>query len=270
MLDVFWVLFLFIYIGKIHKKEFAFLNEIVIFKDIFNKPCIFTKVNAGDPEKAKELALKNFIISLNLLKLYFPYFYPVLKGNTFCGKQELLLYNETHQSSHFNMKHIGKINFSQKVDLNFYNYMIKEGINNLKKEDEISKIIKDCLYWFNLGLDADSSSVRLIFFVTVFEAILKKSNEKNEISKTVSERGALFLRKGLNDRKEISKQFKKIYETRSVVLHTGFFIKEKDVENVFLAEMYAREIIQLLIKRSNEFDGDFGKFIDYLDDLKFR
>ncbi len=104
--------------------------------------------------------------------------------------------------------------------------LINAGIDELRKKSDISKVVKECLYWYGLGLDEKYPSARLLNFVTVLESTLKKEGENGELKRAVSERGAILLYEKFEDRKKAFKELKEIYDIRSQVVHTGKLIDE--------------------------------------------
>jgi len=117
-----------------------------------------------------------------------------------------------------------------------------------------------------LGLDEKYPSARLLNFVTVLESTLKKDGENTELKRAVSERGAILLHEKFEDRKEVFKQLREIYDTRSKVVHTGVLIDDKNLAS--LAGGYARTVLIKLIKQSKDLNGNFDDFIINLDDIK--
>lgn len=68
------------------------------------------------------------------------------------------------------------------------------------------------------------------------------------------------------DRKEVFKQLREIYDTRSKVVHTGVLI-----DNINLASLaggYARAVLIELIKQSKDLNGNFEEFINNIDEIK--
>jgi len=248
-------------------KSFITLGEKMVGKDI-----IFTKVQAGygDFEKAEELATYNFIISLSLLRLYFPSFkptlggYPTQRARFFVGYNEIN--GETTVSTHSTKDTL--LNNNASLDNKLYNLLLDAGIGELKNPNTISKVVKDCLYWFGLGLEEEYPSAKLLDFVMVLESLLKRKEENTELNRAISERGAILMYDGFEERKKAAKELKDIYNARSKVIHTGTSIEDKDI--VSLSSAYARAALQKIIKMSKDFGGDFEKFIDYLDDMKLK
>lgn len=235
--------------------------------DILNKPAIITKVRACDKEKAKELALHRFLVSLNLLRLFVPSYKPVLKGALRSSIRSLIVHDTTDKSVSVDMERVGDSPLKKsKVSSELYNKMLESGIGELQKENAISKVVKECLYWYGLGLDENYTAAKLIDFVTVLESTLKKKGETTELRRSVSERGAVLLNDNFEDRKIAFEQLKKIYDLRSKVVHTGTLIDNKDL--AALAGGYARAVLMTIIEKSKEFNGSFEEFINHIDDIK--
>ncbi|CAG0998837.1 hypothetical protein METP3_03153 [Methanosarcinales archaeon] len=242
-------------------------DDSQLLDDIFSKPSIFTRVKAVESEKAIEFALHNFMISFNLLRLYAPGFKPALKGCLLSGNQKLIVYDETDKSPSINISKVGDMRFNH-ANLNnkIYNHFKNSGIDELKKESTISKVVKECLYWYGLGLDEKYPSARLLNFVTVLESALKKGSENTELQRAVSERGAILLYKTFEERKKAFKELQEIYKTRSHVVHTGKLIEDKGLAS--LAGGYARAVLIKLIKQSKDLNGNFEDFIVNIDEVK--
>ena len=257
-------------IFKILKKEdFPLKKDSIILThdlELIGKPAIITQVLAGDVTKATELALHNYTIAFNLLKVYAPDFKPVLDGCMLTGHQRLLVYGANGEALPHHHTVGDSLLRNAYLDKKLYKQLKEAGIDELKKPTSISQVIKECLYWFGLGLDEKYPSARLIDFVTVLESTLKKKSETTELRKIVSERGSIFLYETFEQRKEARNQLKEIYDTRSKVVHTGALINDKNIAS--LAGGYAKSVLTKLIDISKYFKGDFESFIDHLDDVK--
>lgn len=254
-------------IKLLKEADLPFKDESPLSNDIFNKPSIFTRVKAGESEKANEIALHNFMISLNLLRLYIPEFKPALKGCLLSGHQELIVYGETDKSLSRDSYKVGDLQLNHAfLNKNIYDQLINNGIGELKKESTISKVVKECLYWYGLGLDEKYPSARLLNFVTVLESALKRNGENTELKRAVSERGAILLCEKFEARKEAFKQLGAIYNTRSKVVHTGVLIDNKNIASI--ASGYARDVLIELIKQSKDLNGNFEVFITNIDEIK--
>jgi len=235
--------------------------------DILNKPVIITRIRAGEKEKAKEIALHRFLVSLNLIRLYVPSYKPVLKGGFRSGIRGLIVYDNTDKSVSADMERVGDTILKRaKMSSELYNKILESGIGELKRENTVSKVVKECLYWYGLGLDENYPAARLINFVAVLESALKKKSETTELRRAVSERGAILLNDSFTDRKKAFKDLKKIYDLRSEVVHTGAVIDNKDM--AFSAGGYARAVLLTLIEKSKVFNGNFEEFINHIDDIK--
>ena len=238
-------------------------------EDLIEKLVILTKVQAGDFDRAKELAFYNFNVSINLFRLYFPYSKPIIKGYLAEESQHLIGYSEENKIPYRDATPVRDLRFySDYLDDKKYRELIDVGITALEKDGSISKVVKDSLYWFGLGLDEEYPTAKLVDFTLVLESVLKKKNERTELRRTIAERGAILLFNTFEERKNAVKDLIKIYDMRSKVVHTGTTIENKNI--VSTAEEYASKVTKKLIAKSEEFNGDFDKFIDYLDDTKLR
>ena len=240
-----------------------------VFIDCLEKPCIYTNIKAGDSEKACMLAINNFMISFNLLRLYAPNFKPAIKGTLVTGNQEIIRYNKTKQISGRGLYKMGDLPTNHAfLNNDYYTYLEKEGIKDLSNQSSINKVVKDCLHWYGIGLDENMPSARLLIFVTILETALKRKGEMNELKQRIADRCALLLGNDFDTRKYISEAIAKIYGLRSKVVHTGVIIDDQNIAE--LSGSYARTVLLELIKKNNQFKGDFEKFITEIDDMKYR
>jgi len=234
---------------------------------ILGKPVIMTKVKTGEEEKAKKIAVHRFQISLNLIKLFVPHFKPTIKGGYRSYLRKLIVYDATEGSVSTNIERVGDSPVNKaKISPDLYASMVENGIEELLKDSEISRVVKDCLYWYGLGLDEDYLAARLLYNVTILEAVLKKKGELTELKRAVAERGAIILNAEFEDRKAAFKDLGKIYDLRSKVAHTG--VSVDDEELVSKAGGYARAVLLALIDRAKAFNGNFEEFINHIDDIK--
>jgi hypothetical protein len=236
-------------------------------ESMMGKNIIVTKVKAGDSEKASEFAIKNFRTSLSLLRVYFIFLETDLKGCLLTGRRDLIIIEESKQI--FRASMVGTKNYN-KIHLNkaLYDQLAQEGIIFLQKRSSIRNVIETSLYWYGAGLREENPAARILNFITVLEAILKKPQENTEITRTISERGALLLHSHPMGREVVRKHLRDIYRTRSKIVHNGKLDVDKDHANYSAG--YAQAIIKELIRRSPAFNGNFNDLIDYLDTLKMR
>jgi|GEM_PF-2661595 len=247
--------------------------------------CIYTDVKAGDSSKAEELAIDNFNLAINLLRLYFPTLnISIRKPVSLSDKQEkiaseIISTNITKKCANISVKN--DIKTSQKLNPKVYKYLVENGINSLSNNNQInckfkiSDVVKDCLYWYGLALDTSLLSAKLLNYVTVLESALK-FNDHNELTQRIADRCALFLETDYNKRKDICTDIKKIYALRSAVVHSGSIIgkapteKAEQLKRTELAGIYARSVLIKLIRENDQRNGDFKKFIQHLDDIKYK
>lgn len=154
------------------------------------------------------------------------------------------------------------------LNTNLYSKLIERGIENLSNNNSISKVVKECLHWYGIGLDEKMPSAKLINFVTILEAALKRNGERTELKQKVSDRCAFLLDTTFDSRKKIVKEISKIYDERSKVVHTGTIVDDQNT--AVLAGGYARAVLIELIQKNSHLNGNFEKFIDELDDLKYN
>jgi hypothetical protein len=238
------------------------------FRDYLDKICIFTNVVAGDIQKAEDFATHNFIVSFNLLRLYATSIKPALKGTIVSGTRHLNSYNITKSSFNSSTSKTGDFSPNKfPLDAATYSKLKEAGVSELQKKSEITKVVKESLYWFGLGLDEKHPSAKLLNFVTVLESTLKRDSENTELKRLVSERGALLLHDDFESRKGAYTDLGKIYSKRSTIVHTGALID--DVKIMRLAGGYARSVLIKLIQSNAIFNGNFDKFIEKLDDGRF-
>ena len=238
-------------------------------KDLIGKPVIFTKVRAWDIDRAKEIALYNFKVSFSLIRLFSPFFMPVIKRRLVEERQCLVCYDEKEKIPHKEASLIRNPKFyPASLDDRIYSQLIYAGITTLEKGSSISKVVKDGLYWFVLGLDEEYLSAKLVDFTLVLESVLKKKDERIELRRAIAERGAILLFDTFEEREKAVEKLNKIYDARSEVVHAGTTIENKMI--VSAAEKYASEVLKKLIAKSKEFDGDHDKFIKSLDDKKLH
>lgn len=265
------------------ESETSFFNKFVEFntQSWTEIPCIYTSVKAGDQFKAKELAINNFNISLNLLRLYFPHYHVTIKKPTITSF-DILSYNKT--KGHRNLSKKDKSPRTLVFDIKDYQDLEKKGIINLSDTSDISDVIKECLYWYGLALDTSFPSAVLLNYVTVLEHSLKDNNS-HELSQRIADRCALFLGNDFENRKEICKTVKHIYDLRSKVVHSGNMLNKKPLKNGSEKELnklksnleltsfagdYAKYTLMKLINENSRLNGDFEQFIHELDDMKYK
>lgn len=247
--------------------------------------CIYTDVKAGDYLKAEELAIDNFNISLNLLRLYFPTLdISIKRPMSLSENQEKIAHEIISTNISKNYVHVSRKNDVPKyrnLSSKVYDYLVKNGINSLSNNNQIScefKIsdkVKDCLYWYGLALDTSLLSAKLLNYVTILESALK-INENDELTQRIADRCALYLESDFGKRKDICNNVKRIYRLRSTVVHSGSIIgkkpnkKSEQLELIEFADKYARGVLIKLIRENDQRNGDFEKFIQDIDDMKYK
>lgn len=237
--------------------------------DYVMKPCVYTIVKAGDVDKAKMLATRNFVLSFSLLRLYAPDFKPFLKGTLITGSRDLSSYNTKKKIIDSSSSKTGELPLNHAyLDSELYSRLEEKGISALTDNNSITKVVKECLHWYKIGLEEEElPSAKLLNFVTILESALKRKGEQDELKQRVADRCALLLASTFEDRKKIVTNITEIYKLRSKVVHTGAIIEDTDFAE--LAGAYARAVLIELIQKNSEYGGNFERFIDDIDDKKY-
>ena len=230
------------------------------FKSLLEKPCIHTKVEAGDIDKAEEKALYNFKASFGCLNLSPLNLKPVLKGRI------VIVHNETDNTSPKDSSDSDNSSDLAELNESDYNLFVEKRIKKLENHNTIMGEIKERLYWFGLGFEEKHPLVKLIKSVIVLEACLIKKNEEG-IKCRVSKRGAWILHEKVgSERAEVENQLKEIYKIRSEALHKGNLIDKRinGKNPVFLAEFYSGIVLEELIDKCENYES-VKQFIDEID-----
>lgn len=246
-------------------------------EDYIGKTCIFMKVQAGDSEKARNIALDRCSTCYNLLRLYTHNFKMSLKGMLVTGNQNLIIRNISKKNSYGTIKPSldylcnseGEPIILKSVTLSdrLHKELEQDDIQYLSTLNPITNVVKDSLYWFGLGLDATMKSAKLINFTTVLESALKKNDETTELKQRISDRCAFLLGDDYETRVKIHEDISSIYSNRSKIVHRGTLIKDQDIVN--LAGFYAKSVLIKLIQENRNFNGNFSEFIKEIDRKKF-
>lgn len=136
--------------------------------------------------------------------------------------------------------------------------------NNL--EIKVSKLPSDSKRRLELAIDrcieADSSNYPLVDIVIAFEAVLLP-NVNSELKFRLSERVALLIGKSKDERIEIFNNMKKIYDTRSKLVHGEITDKlKKDLETYYLMSRdYLQKTLLILLDMDN---SNLGQVFDYM------
>jgi len=117
----------------------------------------------------------------------------------------------------------------------------------LDSSDDYAERIKAASLWYLEGRYSDNDTVKFINYTIAIESLLGESNENVPLTQVLSSKCGYWLGKNLKEKEEISRLFKKIYGTRSTIVHRGKTILKKD-DNEILKELEA--ITQRLIKEA--------------------
>ncbi len=216
--------------------------------------CVYLTVN-GEAGKAKELAVERTIRFIDCFNYYIPSVFPRsyrccvnIKGHSLRSESNSLLCSPNNTMSMKNSVEGRRYPFI--LDTGNYGSMKRFGLFDMldlvqKPEPRVSKFEKQILLalkWFANGVKTFDDVIAFMSFVNVLEAIYNytASDEDRSISDKISEGVALCLYKKLEKRKEIRRIVKKIYGTRSDIVHgREFEINDEVLDSVIYLSQYS-------------------------------
>ena len=121
----------------------------------------------------------------------------------------------------------------------------------LNSNDDYAERIKTASLWYLEGYCAESDTFKFIDYTIAVESLLgpepkdrKKDKENIPLTQTLSDRFGFSLGESLKDRFKIRKEFKRIYNIRSRIVHSGKVILNKDDnEHLNKLEEMAKQLI---------------------------
>lgn len=244
------------------------------FSVINNKICIETRLFAGDIKKVKENGYSKIDESLNFLRVFIPYLKIDVEGFLSQGASFMIAMNLKTKRMHeygFNLREIITNHFY--INQSFYEYLEKIGLYALNyiyennESDAYANKIKTAIHWFGSASKDRLDRDKFLKLMICLETLLKTDKEKDEITKTISERLAILIGIDFNSRKKIFKDMKELYGIRSAIVHGGKKEVEQDKLNMLMSYV-ENSIVKILDKYVPEYG--FEKMISDLDDLKFQ
>jgi hypothetical protein len=244
----------------------------------------YEEVNArGIQDYAYSLALYKIRLAINIIKLYIApdYCNFGLDGETQVPihRKSFLSYNDN--GPRIRMELVGNIReyFLNKTSLKF---MEENGLNELNKilkkdtkPSEYENKLLTGIYWFgeavsvitpdnkkNVGdgkrnniienLEFFYKGEKLLKLFTALESVLIFSKNENNITENIAERASVLIGDNENNRAEIKRHIKNIYDYRSIVVHQGVtYVSNNDLSWLIIC---VRAVLYKLIelKRENE------------------
>ena len=239
-----------------------------------NKICIETRVFSGDIEKVEEIGYLEIDEAINFLRLFIPWLKVDVEGRLSRKATFIKAINLRTKQIHTCSFGGGEpITNQYYINQGLYEYLDKNGLSLLNKiyenndSNNYANKIKTAIHWFGSAVKDRLDRDKFLKLIICLETLLKKNNETNEITKTISERLSLLLGIDFNHRKDIFKDMKDLYRIRSAIVHGGKKDVEEDKLNL-LIEYAASSIVKILNKYEQTYG--FEKMIDDLDDLKFK
>ena len=256
-------------IEKKLKMKFEFTKD-----DLMGKICVDVKTVAGDIEKVKVIGYNFLDDVISILRLFLPSLEIDAEGKLSGKISYIIVLNPKTKHIH-SCSFTGRKTITNNYALNrlYYNNLFKNGleaINNIylkqQKNDFDIKIL-DSIHWFGSAVKETDDRNKFIKLTICLETLLKKKEERDEITKTISERLALLVGQNLNERKQIFSDMKRLYGIRSAIVHNGI----RNVEENSLKRLIF--LVQDAIIRSvykYEENDSFSSFINNIDEIKFK
>lgn len=220
-------------------------------KDIFDytnkllagKTCGMVTVLAIDPEAAKNLAMRELHITIDVIN----FFSDLLPGASnflyLPGERErtvapsLMLSDIPQQNSSIGSTVKGPI---APVSLSIINNKSKFSVSRAKKiltkpKGSFQERLLSAIQWAGrAATDARSEEAFLLYAISL-ESIMLSDNEKDELQYRLALRVAHLLGKDSESRKQIVRQVKDLYKVRSQIVHSGKFrVADVDLQQIKL------------------------------------
>lgn len=106
-----------------------------------------------------------------------------------------------------------------------------------QNKNDLEKKILNTVYLYSKSSFAKNISDKLIYIFASLETLLLK-NESEPIQNNIAERMAFIVGKDINERKNIIKNVKEVYNMRSRFFHHGYEIDDKDKIEMFMVHTW--------------------------------
>lgn len=205
---------------------------------------------SAEPQRAKEIALEESEKSISLLRFFAPSMLlpEIVSYCTVLGKENLetikYLAIKDDKLLRITDEIVDKASQPWIINNEFISMIKNEGLDNLHNlliDDQKSKfketLLNSLLIYTKSCLHKDLSD-KLIYILVALESILLK-NENEPIQQNISERLAFFIARKINERKEIIKNVKRIYDLRSSFIHHAHSIDDIESLRVFMHNVWS-------------------------------
>ncbi len=243
-------------------RQIAQEDEEVLEKIFLNSVCAKYSVNA-EPTRAIELARKEAGRSLDILRFAIPILYQrqeniciELEGAAGNGRCRHLIVSEDLSFFSKGLSSSRKtfdINQSRLDDLEKIGVFKLSDLFQKKDPTELEEKLIVALSWFSQSQNQAELNSELLYLTICLEVFF--SPERGErISEFISESIAFMLEDSFEERKQIKKKSKYLYDLRSKVVHgSGKPISEEDVREL---QKITLKVIRKLIKNEMKFQSD--------------
>ncbi|PZO55812.1 MAG: hypothetical protein DCF16_01695 [Alphaproteobacteria bacterium] len=100
-------------------------------------------------------------------------------------------------------------------------FMKKAALVSAPPAKSLAERVSQGLGWLTRGRRATDRAERLLFFFTAIEALLSREDKTAPVVQTIARHAAVLWTDNNETRKELSARIRKLYETRSALVHTG-------------------------------------------------
>ena len=128
-------------------------------------------------------------------------------------------------------------------------------------QGKIQERIKRSVIWYSRGMNADDPNEQFVNFAIALESLLV--GDGGSIRQKLADRVAFLLAEEYEDRIEVSKKTKKLYDLRSKVVHTGTSVTEHDL--IDLCHITNRSIVSFATR---DF-ASWEEFIEWISRLTY-
>lgn len=241
--------------GSAVKKHFSKIRSLTVDLDSMSDYVVVVSVDSVTAERALEIADEHFE-SLEIL-------FAFLVGEKDSGYDiRILKPSKRNLVFHALKSESGRVGFGSSIkkaahwtldiDDEFFRAKYVKRMFALVGNEPASTMdrkIRNAILWIGKGLESKAPIDSLMSYCSAMEALLVRQKGvviSPSIIASLSEYAAFLLGKGVDDRKEIAIQIKKIYTERSAGAHGGKLVSDVSIEAQALA--YSQSLVFAVMK----------------------
>jgi hypothetical protein len=130
-----------------------------------------------------------------------------------------------------------------------------ESVLQGKDKDDFRRKIYRAITWFGRGICANTDDEKFVSYVVALETLL--IGREGEKRARLAERVAFLLSDNLQEREQLQRDTKALYDLRSAIVHGG-----KPAERVTELETWTRQVIHEFVMRGF---GTFDEFLEWIE-----